>query len=667
MTKRISKRLLLVTACMCIYFVSGFSQNSAFPLGKQFTLLPVPKKIEPLKEKPVSPGAINMVKRLEPSTDLPSAEGYILEIKNNTATITAKDEAGIFYGEQTLHQLIQDAKDQNVAVPACRITDYPDISYRAIHLDLKHHLDSLSYYYKLMDRLAELKINAVIVEFEDKLRYKSAPLVGASHAISIEDFAALSDYAKQRNIEISPLVQGLGHASFILKHPEYKELRDDSTSDWSFDPLNPKTYELQFALYKDAIEATPHGKYLHIGGDEVGKLGASALAKQSGMKPIELQMYWLKKVCDYAVQHNRIPIFWDDMLFKLSNLYETTYDPSIPEAETEKRWAENEKILNDNIRLFPTSCVYMRWNYDYPELPGNKKAINWYASHRLHAMAATSGQQIWPMLPRASSNFQSIKDFSKITAAQHLDGILLTLWDDTSPHFETYWRGIHDFALFTWSYSDMPKEKAHAMFRKRFYGPQVGNEKYAFEDALERGAEFWETALINSGDRYNYPAKIDTLDLPDPNGPGEWSRNQAKRLNDARTEIKRYDSVKQMIAGAMRSAKRNQFALELFNNINELEVYPARLLLMLEQYDLAKDAQQKEKAGKAVSDYAAGFNDIRKKYESVSTRSRTLHNPSDYLPDQNHHAHLANGTNTSDWMYVYELAMNEKIGQTFNR
>jgi hypothetical protein len=122
-----------------------------------------------------------------------------------------------------------------------------------------------------------------------------------------------------------------------------------------------------------------------------------------------------------------------------------------------------------------------------------------------------------------------------------------------------------------------------------------------------------------------------------------------------------------MIAGAMRSAKRNQFALELFNNINELEVYPARLLLMLEQYDLAKDAQQKEKAGKAVSDYAAGFNDIRKKYESVSTRSRTLHNPSDYLPDQNHHAHLANGTNTSDWMYVYELAMNEKIGQTFNR
>jgi hypothetical protein len=333
----------------------------------------------------------------------------------------------------------------------------------------------------------------------------------------------------------------------------------------------------------------------------------------------------------------------------------------------EKRWVENEKILNENIGLFPKSCVYMRWNYDYPELPGNKKAINWYASHQLHAMAATSGQQIWPMLPRASSNFQSIKDFSKITAAQHLDGILLTLWDDTSPHFETYWRGIHDFALFTWNYSDMPKEKAHAMFRKRFYGPQVGNEKYAFEDVLERGADFWETALINSGDRYNYPKKIDTLDLPDPNSSGGWSSKEAKRLTDARTEIKRYDSVKQMIDRAMSVAKRNQYALQLFGSINELEMYPAQLLLLIEKYDLAKDPQQKEKAKKAIGDYAAGFDNIRKKYESIFKRSRVLHNPSDYLPDQNHHAHLANGTNTSDWMYVYELAMNEKIRQCFNR
>jgi hypothetical protein len=78
----------------------------------------------------------------------------------------------------------------------------------------------------------------------------------------------------------------------------------------------------------------------------------SERAKKSGMKPIELQMHWLTMVCDFAKEHGRIPIFWDDMVFKLSNLYETTYEPSIPKAEVEKRWKENEKLLNENVNLF---------------------------------------------------------------------------------------------------------------------------------------------------------------------------------------------------------------------------------------------------------------------------------------------------------------------------
>ncbi|HUQ66341.1 MAG TPA: glycoside hydrolase family 20 zincin-like fold domain-containing protein, partial [Flavitalea sp.] len=512
-------------------------------LGSKFNLLPVPKKMElvegqpltyngltgillvgtnkkPVLDQPLdnlnsvsSSGKGTLVLKIDSSSVPASAEGYILEIKNGYVTITAKSGAGLFYGAQTLSQLLEDAKDQKITIPACRITDYPDLDYRAIHLDLKHHIDSLSYYYMMMDRLADIKVNAIIVEFEDKLKYEKSPLVGASHAISIADFEALSNYAHERNIEISPLVQGLGHASFILKHPEYKELRDDSTSDWSFDPLNPGTYELQFNLYLDAMKATPYGKYLHIGGDEVGKLGMSERAKKSGMKPLELQMLWLKKVCDFATQHGRIPIFWDDMVFKLSNLYQTTYDSSIPKSEVEKRWKENETLLNENVNLFPKNCVYMRWNYDDPTLPGNMKALEWYKKNNLSAMAATSGQQIWPMIPRANSNFKPVKDFARITAKEKLDGILLTLWDDTSPHFETFWRGIYNFALFSWNYQNIGQEQAHAMFRHRFYGPELSNASYSFQDSLEQSMTFWETALINKGTRENYPLEIDLLNL----------------------------------------------------------------------------------------------------------------------------------------------------------
>lgn len=663
-------------------------------LGSKFKLLPVPKKVDVLKgagisydaltslkleasaAKPVldksladlkeasSQGKGTLVMKIDSAEMSASPEGYILTINNGYVTITGGSQAGLFYGAQTLSQLIDDARDQNIAIPACKITDYPDISYRSIHLDLKHHLDSLSYYYDMMDRLADVKINAVIIEFEDKLKYEQSPVVGASHAISIENFKKLSDYAHERNIEISPLVQGLGHASFILKHPEYKELRDDSTSDWSFDPLNPETYEVQFNLYRDAIKATPYGRYLHVGGDEVGKLGMSDRAKKSGKSSIELQMYWLTKVCEFAKENGRIPIFWDDMIFKLSNLYETTYDPSIPEAEVEKRWKENEALLNEKINLFPKTCVYMRWSYDHPTLPGNKKALAWYKKNGLASMAATSGHQIWPMMPRESSNFQPIKDFAKITAEEKMEGIFLTLWDDTSPHFETLWRGIYDVALFSWNYVDYNKEKAHSLFRHRFYGPKIADENYAFQDRLEKTAGFWETALIDKGDREVYPKSIDTLDLPSDGQPGAWSQKNAAKIAGAKKQVAEYNGTKQKLEKALQNAKRNKYALEIFKQLNELQVYPAHLLLKLNAYDNAT-GDARNKAGKDVLAYSNSFKALRQSYEQVASRTRILQNPDDYISDQNHHHHLANGTNTSDWMYVYELALNDSIQKKF--
>ena len=232
------------------------------------------------------------------------AEGYQLTISENQVHITGKDTAGLFYGLKSLEQLIEDATDQEANLPLCSITDYPLLAYRAIHLDVKHHLETMEYYYQLIDKLANYKVNAIIVEMEDKLGYVRQPKIASADAISIEEWKKLSDYAIARNVEISPLIQGLGHASFVLKHPEYKELRDNLESDWAFNPLDPKTYAVQFDLYLDAIAATPHGKYLHVGGDEVHTTG-----RNSGKSALELQLIWLDKVSKFAEEHNRIPIF----------------------------------------------------------------------------------------------------------------------------------------------------------------------------------------------------------------------------------------------------------------------------------------------------------------------------------------------------------------------
>lgn len=678
---------------LCILFFLLYHASVAADtvyFNSHFRLLPQPQKVELLaakgiaynslqsvklvntSERPVMPTMLNTLPLstvtaagvasliIRSTLSLPSPDGYILEINKGQVSIQATQQSGLFYGLQTLNQLLEDARDQQIDVPACKITDYPEIAYRAVHLDLKHHIDAMKYYYDMMDRLAAVKVNAVIVEFEDKLRYRTSPVVGAGNAISVEEFTALSKYAKERFIEISPLVQGLGHASFILKHQEYKYLRDDSTSDWVFDPLNPDTYKLQFSLYEDAIAATPYGKYLHVGGDEVGKLGKSALCKQSGKSAIELQLYWLKQVTDFAEAHHRIPIFWDDMVFKQAGLYETTYDTSVFEQQSEALWKKNQSFLDEKISLFPANCVYMRWNYDVCTLPGNQRALDWYKKNNLHAMAATATQCMSAMLSRHQSNFQPIKDFCQLTAQKKLDGILCTVWDDCSVHLETTWRGLYDFAFFSWNYEDVSADKVHTIFRHRFFAPALAAAVNEFQDSLEAALPFWETALISEGDRENYHKQFKLVDLPDAENPGAWSKMNQERLNKAVTNIAAYNTIKNKIEKAQTVTRRNAYALEVMNQVNELQVYPAKLLLLLQQYDKATPVNKKGYAER-ITDYLNSFPAIRSQLEKVFSETRIMGNTAGYQLDSNFHEHLANGTNNTDWMYMYELPMNEKI------
>ena len=200
----------------------------------------------------------NLSFKINNEIDIP-AEGYYLNISKNGIDITAKDEAGLFYSFNSLRQLIADSKDQNINLPVVKIKDYPSLKYRSIHIDVKHHTEKKEYYFKLIDELASIKINGIIIEFEDKLGYERRPTIAAPDSYSISWWKSLSEYANERNIKISPLIQGLGHASFVLKHDKYKNLRDVYDDDWAFNPLDPETYEVQFDLYKDAIDATPFG------------------------------------------------------------------------------------------------------------------------------------------------------------------------------------------------------------------------------------------------------------------------------------------------------------------------------------------------------------------------------------------------------------------------
>lgn len=595
-----------------------------------------------------------VVLKVSEQLDLPQ-EGYNLSITDNQISIEAKDDAGALYGIITLSQILEDADNQQVNLPMCTISDYPELKYRAIHLDVKHHMEKKEYYYQLMDRLAGFKINAIIVELEDKIKYASHPTIGSADGWTVEEWTELSEYAKERNIEISPLVQGLGHASFILKHEEYKHLRDDPESDWAFNPLDPETYNIQFDLYKEAIEATPYGSYLHIGGDEVHTTG-----KDSGKSPLELQLIWLDKVCKYAEEQGRIPIFWDDMPLKFAEVYRPMFDKNISESSVDSIWNVNEPKLLKFIDQFPKNCVYMRWNYRTPETYGNQKAMEWFTSKGFQVMGATAGQTRWVLMPQNQSNIPSIRSFALSSIDKGLDGLLLTLWDDDSPHFELYMRGIISFAEYSWSGNERSVEEVKNAFLHRYFGPEV-TTKMDFIGTLEASVGPWKDLLLVDGMSRNSLAKNDmngVIGLPDSRSPGDWSKDFEERLAVAKEIKDRSDSVRNMIALIRSNNVRNDYTLDVYEQVNELVNYSAELLITLGEYDESPDHD-----ADALPLLISDFENLRSEFEEVYSQTRVLTKPDGYILDQDHHRHSANQTLSFDWQFVAELAMLEQISQ----
>lgn len=635
-----------------VYALNGAESPILGQLTSQF------KKVENQKEAQV-------IYQLDENLDI-QAEGYVLEITDTKIHISAKDNAGLLYGFMTLEQLLEDAKEQNANLPLCNIKDYPALAYRAIHVDVKHHLEKTEYYYKLMDKLAHYKVNAVILEAEDKIKYKRQPKVGSLDALSIEEWQKISEYAKARNIEISPLIQGLGHASFVLKHEEYKELRDNPESDWAFNPLDPKTYDVQFDLYLDAIEATPNGKYLHIGGDEVHTTG-----RGSGKSALELQLDWLSKVCKFAEEHNRIPIFWDDMPLKHAGVYHPMFNTKLTQEKVDSIWDKNEHRLAAFLDVFPKNCIYMRWNYSSPDALGNSKAMNWFRKHDLQVMGATAGQTRWTLMPQNHSNIDNISSFATSSIENGLNGLLLTLWDDDSPHFELYMRGIVAFSEYTWSGKKRTKTELKTAYRHREFSSKLSDVKHAFIDDLEGPVGQWKNQLLEKVSRNNLKREGGNknklvIDMPSLKNKGEWSKKYASRIAQAKVTMQKCDTIASKIEYMQTTAIRNNYTLEVYNQVNNLVAYSSSVLTALNNFDTSKNKDDEVTALTEIKKLSSEFKKVRSELETVYAKTRILSKPDNYILDQDHHTHIANQSLNFDWLFWGELYFLEKLEQSIN-
>ena len=511
-----------------------------------------------------------------------------------------------------------------------------------------------------MDQLASYKINAIIAGVEDKLGYELQPLVGSEDALSIEEWKELSDYADERNIEISPLVQGLGHASFILKHEEYEDLRDDPESDWAFNPLDSGPMR-----FSSTSTSMPWKLCLKAGICMWEEMKCIPPDRGSGQSELKLQLTWLNKVCNFAEENDRIPIFWDDMPLKYAGLYSPMFNTEMSREKVDSLWAKNEHKLLEYLDLFPKNCIYMRWNYSSPQAEGNIKAMEWFTENGLQVMGATAGQTRWVLMPQNESNMENIRSFAVSSIEQGIDGLLLTLWDDDSPHFELYKRGILAFAEYSWSGNKRSREEIKSVYRQREFGFLLAGEAYAIVDQMEKMAAWWNTALLKGRSRnalkgMNDPVSEGIINMPSPENRGEWSEMYKGRIEIARKVIGDSKAVAAALEVMKQETFRNEYRLEVYSQVNDLISYSARALLALHAYDVAENEVEEKEALSVIAALPQDLEKLRNELEQVYGQTRILNKPDGYILDQDHHQHLANQTLSFDWLYTAELYFLEK-------
>lgn len=300
----------------------------------------------------VAPKSKNSIElTLNPNLKTDSEE-YKIVVNSNKILIEASNSEGLFYGIQTLNQLLDYYSDKQI--PALKIIDKPKFKWRGMHLDVARHFFSKSDIKKYIDYLALYKMNVFHWHLTDDQgwrieikKFQKLTSVGAYRKESMvghyneqrfdgkpyggfytqEDVKEIVAYAKQKHITVVPEIEMPGHATAALAaYPEYSCTGGpfEVATKWGVldDVFCPNENTLHFLkeVLDEVLPLFP-SDYIHIGGDECPKTRwqncskCQALIKREGLKDEhELQSYFISQIEKHINSKGKKIIGWDEIL-----------------------------------------------------------------------------------------------------------------------------------------------------------------------------------------------------------------------------------------------------------------------------------------------------------------------------------------------------------------
>jgi len=537
--------------------------------------------------EPAGTGGPAIVLRVAPGTvkDTPdpllNRQGYRLSIGSGRIEVVGEAEPGLFYGVQSLLQLIRKDDAGSWLLPEGEIRDWPALQLRFMHWDTKHHQSRPETLKRYLDQAALFKINAVGFEIEDKYEYPRHPVIGAPGAYTKDEMQELTAYALERFIQLVPQVQAPAHMAYVLKHPEFAHLRADGIN-YQACMCDEEAIKLILDMYQDMIDATPGVKYFHVSTDEVYYAGICRKCKKPYNAENRSLMWvdYVNRVHAWLTERDRRMLCWVEypLLTEHIRLLPRGLIDAITVPNRSGEWlaAENKAGIDQLIYSSQGYPELLFPNY-FPAVYRGRKTGGWL-TEPIRSVSSLLGRAANPL------------------------GTFCAAWDDAGLHGETFWLGWATATQYGWSPGQPAAEQSVADFMDVFYGP--GNQDMVeVYRTLMKGAQFFESSwdLVPSKDTkpsYGNPwakargtTRID-LTLEPPALPFAWdcimvveptfSRRYGKILKEAKLIDTGIEQVIYTLQGKLDRGTRNRYNLEVLLSIAYFEKHFIEMLLALE-------------------------------------------------------------------------------------
>lgn len=377
-------------------------------------------------------------------------EGYVLVLNKKEQLLVANTETGLFYGLQTLRQLMDAGWNKELV-----ITDWPSMPNRIMFDDISRGpISKVAYIRQQIERMAALKVNGLSFYIEHVIQTKTYPdFAPVDGKLTIADIKELDAYASKYHMQLVGSFQSFGHFSNILSLPQYQSMGETSTM---ISPLDPKAKHFLESVITEMCGAFS-SPYFNVNCDETFDLGKGKSKKYTDSVGVaKFYADHLKFLYDVVKKNGKQLMMWGDIAL------------------------QHEEILD----MLPKDIVYLTW--EYGDAKSYNKWIDPFVKRNLRFMVCPgilNTNRLFPDLAIAKANINS---FINEGYGKGAIGVCTTIWDEGGDQlFSEDWYGVYMAAEKSWNVKTVFSDGFDKRYEKTTYGTENGAYVKAIDKLME--------------------------------------------------------------------------------------------------------------------------------------------------------------------------------------